>query len=778
MRRFFSLVADHPYITLGVIAIITLGFLVFIPRLRTDTDFTNYLSKDDPAVQAMDRAEDRFGSQDLLMIALLNESGIFNTETLTKVQQIQTDLVAVTDVDEVIGPLNAQVITGTENALNVGPAALKEAVPQTQDEMKAYRERVMASNTVRDYIISSDGKAAVITIKLRVGADNTEAAKQIVSIVDRYNSGSDKIYITGLPYMTLVITQWMSKDLRILLPLVILVIVVILYISFWSIRGVLLPLLVVSLSAVWTLGLMALFNVPVTMISFILPVILVAIGIAYCIHVLNKYYEEIGQGLDRRAAVIETGVHIASPVAMAGMTTVAGFMSLLNSFLIPQRQFGIFTGLGVMVAMILALVMIPALLSLLRSPQKKAHTSRNGIMTRALAGFGRAIIRYRWPVIAVSVALFGVFIASLPMLQIETSEKAFLGKDSIVVKGIDAIGSHFSGSDQVMIEIDTHERDGLKDPSVLNAIIALEEFLKEKGVNKSISIADMVREMNQKFHADDPAYYVIPEDRKLASQLLLLFTFQGGDMGTMALGDFSAGEITGLYTANGSSQQVQLTQDIQEYLDSHFTGTMSAEMVGPTRVTASMFQKIAMSQITSLVTSMLASGVIVALLMGSILAGLISLIPIAFTVAINFGVMAYSGTPLDMATLMVSSIAIGIGIDYSIHFISRFRREVQAGKDMEQAMQTTIQTTGHGIAYNALALALGFAVLIFSSFKGTSNFGLLIAMTMVISALSAFTTIPAILVILKPRFLTRKRAPKYLKTVALTNVSGKEGDTK
>jgi uncharacterized protein len=379
-------------------------------------------------------------------------------------------------------------------------------------------------------------------------------------------------------------------------------------------------------------------------------------------------------------------------------------------------------------------------------------------------------------VIISSVVLFGVFLASLPMLRIETSEKEFLGNDSPAMQGIGVMDSHFSGSEQVMIEIDTHTRDGLKDPSVLNQIIALEEFLKENGVRKTMSIADMVQEMDQKFHADDPAYYTIPEDRKLVSQLLLLFTFQGGDLGTMALGDFSAGEVMGLYSSSGSSQQVKLANDVQQYINTHFTGTTSAEMVGSTRVSASMFQKIGMSQITSLGTSVLASGVIVALLMGSIIAGLISLIPIAFTVVINFGVMAYSGTPLDMSTLMVSSIAIGIGIDYAIHFISRFRVEVQAGSDMEQALRTTIQTTGHGIAYNALALALGFAVLLFSSFKGTSNFGLLIAMTMIISALSAFTTIPAILVIFRPKFLTRKSAFFRHGKAAPTNLSKEEGD--
>jgi hypothetical protein len=166
------------------------------------------------------------------------------------------------------------------------------------------------------------------------------------------------------------------------------------------------------------------------------------------------------------------------------------------------------------------------------------------------------------------------------------------------------------------------------------------------------------------------------------------------------------------------------------------------------------------------VIGIIAAGLIVAVLMGSIIAGLISLIPLVLTVVINFGVMGFSNTPLDMVTLMVSSFAIGIGIDYAIHFMALFRREYRVSHDPKQALEATIQTTGRGFAYNALALALGFAVLLFSTFKGTANFGLLIAMTMVISATSAFTVIPAILVTWKPRFLY-KRAWSWRKEVVL-----------
>jgi len=755
MRKFFSWIATHPYIVIGIVLLITLGFLAFIPRLRTDTDFSNYIDRTDPTVMAMERAEARYGAQSLLMVAVENEAGIFNLATLTKIGRLAESFEEIAGVDEVTSPLNAQVITGTEKAIKIGPASPGGAVPETPEEIAVYQERAMASNTVRDYLIATDSQAATVLIKLKIDADQVAVAKEIIAIVKNYDSPPEKIYITGMSYMNVVLSELMGKDLVILLPLVILVIVLVLYFSFWSVRGVLLPLLVVVLSTLWTLGLMAIFDVPITIISFILPVILMAIGIAYCIHVLNYYYEVVKTGSDRRTAVIETGLHMTTPVSMTGFTTVAGFLSLVNSFLIPQRQFGVVTAIGVCAAMILSLVLIPALLSLLKVPERKAKKDDRGPITWVLSAIERLVIRRRRSVLVLSVVLFVAFLAGLPLLQIETSEREFLGDSNPVVEGMELMKRHFSGSEQVMIEIDTGTTDGLLDPAVLNEIVALQGFLREKGVNKTVSIADLVKEMNQKFHADDAAYYAIPDTPRLVSQLLFFFSLQGGSLGNMALRDFSAGEVMGLYSMEGSAQRMNLVREIQTYLDSHFAGSTKAQMVGPTLVQSSLYSQIARSQITSLVTSIIAAGLIVSLLMGSLIAGLISLIPLLLTVVINFGVMAYSGTPLNMATLMVSSIAIGIGIDYAIHLISRFRREVLAGKSMDNALRSTIQTTGRGIAYNAIALAFGFIILLVSSFKGTNSFGLLIAMTMVISALSAFTVIPAILITWRPAFLFR-----------------------
>ena len=756
IRRLIELTVDHPWMTIGLIVAATLAFLVAVPQLTTDTDFSTYFPETDPAIAAMKRAEARYGYQDLFLVAIAVEETIFTVSTLEKIQAMTEEFEEVSGVDEVTGPLNAELITGTEEALLVGPVATNAEVPRTPEAMEEYRQRILGSRILRDFIVSSDGKAAAISIKLKLDIDQTDVAEEIVAIVEKYR-GPEEIYIAGDPYMNLALAESMGRDLKVLLPLIFLTMIVVLFLSFRSLRGIMLPLLVVTLTVIWTLGAMALLGVPITLITFILPVILIAIGLADGIHILSRYYEEAVKRLTKRETLINTMTEMRTPVILTSLTTAAGFLSLLSSFLIPQREFGLMTALGVMIAMVLSLALIPALLSLLPLPKQRLRI-RESLLGRALAAFERTVTLHTRIILAASVALFIAFGIGTTMIRVESSPAQFLGDNHPVVQASHVMDAHFSGSDQISIEIDTGIRDGLKDPALLSRIVALEEWLQAKPgihVNKTFSLTDLVREMNQKFHADDPSYYVIPNDRKLVSQLLLLFTFQGGSLGNMTLRDFSAGVVTAVFISESDTDGQLLTLDVQDYLKQNFTD-VHAEMVGETRVSATILTKLTASQITSLLTAILSAGLMVALLMRSWIAGVISLIPLVLTIVINFGVMGLSGIPLDIATLLVSSIAIGIGIDYSIHFLTRFRLECQVENNPGAALNRTILSAGRGISYNAVALALGFGVLLFSSFLGLVSFGALIAMTMILSALSVFTIIPAILITWKPRFLTRR----------------------
>lgn len=757
LDKLFTWTVDHPIWTLGITLLVAAGLTIAISGLETETDWREFVDEDDPIIKLMDEAEERYGRTMGIFVMIVNEEGIFNEETLSKIEQMEEGFEAIPGVKSVSSPLSSQVITGTETALNVQKAAPKGEVPATPEAMTAFHERVMKSRMLRDNIVSSDGKAGAISIELKVGADEPAITEKVIEIVEPLKGSSDEIYIYGDAYIDTLMNEEMNRDLSILFPIAIFLIVAVLFLSFLNLRGVLIPITVVILSVLMALGIMALVRFPMTVMSFVAPILLLAIGIADGIHLLNRYNEEVGKGLPKREAILNTMDEMKGPVVMTSLTTGAGFLSLLSSYLIPQKHFGVIAAVGVLAAMLLSLVLIPAVLSLLKPPKVRRMDKGLQPLARVLVGFERLVIRRRHVVIVSSVMVLAAMVAGLPLLRVETSNEEMLGEDHPAIQIMHLSDKYFSGSAEVTIEIDTGKRDGLKDPELLSKMVALEEFLKTQGIKKTVSLTTLVREMNEKFHSDDPAYYVIPADPKLVSQLLLLFTFQGGNLGDMALGDFSAGTLIGLYPWPSTSEMSAMSRRIQSYLDKHFNGEagIRARMVGMTVLYERMMTQMTRSQMIGLGTTVAAVGAIVMALMGSVVAGLIALIPLVLTVSISMGIMAYTGMPLDMMTLMVSSIAIGIGVDYSIHFISRFRREYRADRDAHWAVQATVRTTGRGITYNALTVALGFFILVFASFKGVRLFGLQIALTMVISAVSAISIIPAILVQWQPKFLRR-----------------------
>jgi predicted RND superfamily exporter protein len=757
LNRLIRFAVDHPVWTILSTLVLALLFAFPIQYIRQETDFAEFLDDDDPIVQLMDEAEARYGRSWGIMVMLFNENGIFNDVTLSRIEKLTSAIEALPGVASVSTPLNSQTIVGSETSISVRKASPGGVAPRTAEDMETFRTRVMADENLIGGVVSADGKAALINVELEVGADEYALTPSIVSIVDANREGEDTLYIYGDAYFDSVMSNEMESDLTLLFPLAILLMVGLLFASFLTLRGILLPIAIVLLSIVVAMGSMVLLGFPMTMVSFIAPVLLLAIGIADAIHVLNRYNEEIAKGLPKRDAILNTMQEMKGPVVMTSLTTAVGFLSLLTAFFIPQRQFGIVTAVGVFAAMFFSLLLIPAVLSLLKKPRVRDLSRGRRPLVRVLLGFERVIVGHRKTVLIVSLLVFAFMAAGIPRLRVETSNEEFLGKEHEAVRVIDFTSEHFSGDMSVMVEFDTGRRDGLKDPEILNAMLDLEGFLLDHGVAKTFSLTTLVRQMNEKFHADDPAYYVIPSDRNMISQLLLLFTFQGGTLGDMALGDFSAGTVTGMYKMDSSANVSRLAGLVQDYIDQHFpeSSDVRVRMVGATTLMDRMFSQMTRSQLIGLGTTVVAVSILVMLLMGSVVAGLLAAIPLLLTVTFSMGIMAYTGQPLDIMTLMVSVVAVGIGVDYSIHFISRFRSEYRIDQDAARAVQATIQTTGRGIAYNAMTVALGFFILIFASFKGIRTFGWQIALTMAISALSAISIIPAILVEWKPKFLSR-----------------------
>ncbi len=581
MHKLYEETIDHPWLTLVLVAALTVGLAVFIPQIKTETDFSKFLDKDEPARQATERAEATYGSQEWILVLIQSPETIFNTETLRKIQEMEQRFEELEGVDDVQGPTTADVIRGTKKALIIEPAA--EKVPETADELEAYKQKVLGDSRLRGIIVSEDGRAAAIFVKVNPYRDDKPAIARQVTEITREYQGPERVEAIGHPPIHNEIFDMMDRDLRLLLPFTILAIIVVLYVTLRSARGVLIPLGIVLIALVWTLGIMALVGSPFTPFSTMLPIILVAMGVADGIHVLHRYYEDVAQNKrSKRAMILQTMREMTGPVVMTSLTTMAGFLALMVTFLWPQRVFGAFTALGMFFEMILSLTLIPAVLALLPLPKIPEKFDR-GLATRALLRLAGLVERRRIAVTGVALIVLILFLGQIPKIRTETSATEFLGPQNSAVRAMEIADESLGGSSEMLIEVDTGRSDGLKDPTLLKRLVALQEYLEaQPEVGRAISIAEVVRTMNQKFNSDDPAVFTVPDDPRLAAQLLTLFTFQGGSLDNLATTNFSKGEVVGrLHNVSGQRYR-KLAENVEAYLRSNFPD-VKTERVGTER---------------------------------------------------------------------------------------------------------------------------------------------------------------------------------------------------
>lgn len=744
MSRWTKIVLDRPWIVIAFVLVVTVVTGSFLTRLEFDASIDAMIPKDDPILAEQEAVVENFGSQELFLIAIQGDN-VFTPATLRKIDAMAAQLEDIQGVAGVTSPFNAQMVESGFFGIEIGPMAT--SLPQTTEEIGEFKRNILASPYV-NRLITEDGRGAALLLDLAHGDDASGVVEQIQAVVDQY-AGPEEIHIVGDSYIMHYTEMAMKKDLRNLVPFVVLVIALVLYFTFKSFLGVFIPLVTVGASLIWTVGLMSWYGIPVSIISMVMPVILVTLGIASSIHILTKYQESLANGLAKREALEETFATITSPVAMAALTTAAGFASLITAFVHPIREFGVLTAIGVMLAMFLSLSLTPALLILFKEPRPKTEQKEMGFLTRLLGGLTRWSIEQPGKVFAVVLVLVIIFGYGASRITLESNIVNYFGESSPVRKGAQVIEDIFGGSMQISVVVDTGEEDGVKDPEVLGEILKIQDYLNSwDNINHATSIVDVVRELNQALWDGDPEAYTIPDTREGVAQQLLLFSMQGGEgIDSLVTYDYSSALITAQMKTLDAQMLGSVISEVDNYLNTNYgtESSLKVQLIGTPKVMLRLMNRYVQTQVSSLVTSSIAVGIIVALLMGSLALGLLSLVPLLLTVLLNFGFMGYLSMPLDAVTSIIASLAIGIGVDYAIHYISRYRYELAQGHDQVTALLNTGVSAGKGIFFNAIALIIGFLVLVFSHFRAISVFGFLISVTMIVSSLAALVVIPVLL---------------------------------
>ena len=747
MGRWIKFVQHRPWLVIAVVFAITVGLASFLPRMEFDASIENMMPQDDPVLAELQDAVADFGSQDLFFIAIESDD-VFRPATLQKIADLTAALEEVPAVKGVENPFNVQMVESSFFGIEIAPMAAE--VPQTADEIEAFKARILAS-PYGGRLITADGRGAALMLDVEwdlEGNNREKVINEIISVVEGY-IGPEQIHMVGDAYILHYTEQAMKRDLRNLVPIVVLVIATTLYFTFRSFLGVLVPLLTVGAALTWTVGLMIWYGIPVSMISMAMPVILVTLGIASGIHILNKYLETLGQGMSKESALQETFATITSPVLMAAFTTAAGFASLITAFVQPIKEFGVITAVGVMIAMTLSLSLIPAMLVLWKKPEVKQEKREAGVLNRFLKTLTQWTISRPAYITAIAVVIVLVFGFGATRITLESNIVNYFGANSPVKKGTMVIEEIFGGSMQISVVVDTGVEDGFKDPAMLEELIVIQDYLNSwDSINHATSLADVVRELNQALWEGDPEFYAVPETREGVAQQLLLFSMQGGSgLDSLVSYDYSRALVTAQMKTLDAKMLGETIAAVESYLAELYRdrSDISVKLVGTPKVMMRLMNRYVQTQISSLASSSVAVGLIVAALMKSVLLGILTLVPLFFTVLINFGLMGYAGLPLDAVTSIIAGVVIGLGVDYAIHYISRYRLERANGHQMEQALLNTGVSAGRGIFFNALALVIGFMVLVFSHFRAIAVFGFLISVTMVVSSFAALVVIPLLL---------------------------------
>jgi predicted RND superfamily exporter protein len=764
-------VVEHPWLTVVLFALVTGILAVRIPEISIDTDVRAMMPSQNPEFIYNEWVEDYFGIEDPAVLVIINDGphGVFTPGTLALVQQLSE---AVEELDAIDGEdlvsLSAvDNITGEDDVLDVKP--FFEEPPATQSEAGAIRDLVFGNRMMLGSLVSRDGRSTLIIGELEEGFDKVELYRDLQDIVRTAPVTAERVVIAGRPLIEGEMGRLASADLALMFPLVTLAAAALLFLSLRSLRGVLLPLLVVVSSVIWTLGVMAWGHATFFVITTIMPVLLVAIGVANGIHIIHHFLLGLAEHPNRpvREIVFETMEQLTPPVVMTSLTTAGGIGSLAVSSMRPIQGFGFFTAAGVLAGMVFSLTILPAILCLLPPPLRAAQrtartqTEKGGFVSALLDTLTPLVIRR--PLLAIGGAGFLIFVgvAGIPRLVVDASLLRNFPKGNPVKLADDEIQTYFGGSQPMQIVLDGGAEDAWKVPENLRALEGLQTHLVAADhTSETRSIADYIKRMNEVMNLDDPNANRVPDSQELVAQYLLLYSMSGepDDFEDVVDSNYRMANLRTQLTSDSSPLIGRALDDVETYAAGHLAPLgIEARASGTARIIFDFMELIITGQIRSLVLGLLIVVLLAALMSRSFAAGLFTVLPVAVATVLNFGLMGWFHVPLGVTTALLSSMGIGIGVDYAIHFVFRYRRGRLGGLSREATMRETLSTSGVAIFYNALVVLAGFLVLAASEFPPNRVLGLLVSLNMLVCFLGTVTLLAAALHRIQPAFVRPPR---------------------
>jgi len=790
-RPYAQWIISHRLLVTIVILGITIFLLTRIGKLQMDTNPNLWAPQKHAYVETTNLLEQTFGGRNLTVIGVVPKHGdIYQPDVLAKIKRIQSDLELVPHAIRhnilSLAAHKVKQVKGGPDGMEVRP--MMETIPQTPAEMAALKAAVASMPIYINALVSPDGKAAAVIADFKQDEKTPNFIAlnaDLHKIVERERDGTVDIYLGGLP----IIGE--AADLQFMkMPMffgaALLVIMLVQFWSFRSVQGMLLPMLTGLLSVIWSLGLMGLFGIHLDPLNTTTPILVMAVAAGHAIQILKRYYEEyareLAEGKEPRraskAAVVESIARVGPVMVVAGLIAVITFFSLASTGIPMVQHFGIFAGCGVLATMVIEMTVIPVVRAALRPPKlREAENERKkGLLDRFLMRVAGNLVGGRAPwfvgagLVAIAAVGAGVF-----RLRIDNNFKLYHRPDSELRVHDRVLNRTFGGTNSLQFLVQTSEKDGIKDPKVLQGMATLQAFLEtQRDVGKTQSLVDMIKQMNQAMHGDQSEFYSVPESRELVAQYLFLYSLSGDpqDFDSFVDNDYQRATIWTFIKDDSTTYAESIAQKAREVIAKNFPPGVTVQMGGSLAQVIALNDVIVKDKFRNMAQMAVVVFVLGAIVLRSLVGGLFVVTPLFAVMLANFGLMGWLRTPLDITAMTTAAMAIGIGADYEIYLLFRFREELARSGNVLAATTKSMLTSGKAILFVAISIASGYAVLQASSFAFYNQLSTMVTATMVISAFFALFFLRALMMLFKPKFIFGEQREALFSQAAVEAAGG------
>ncbi len=772
------------YLFLVMILVPFLILASFLPKTTVDTSTEGFLHETDVARVTYNEFRDQFGRDEKIVVAI-KTPGIFQFTVLEKLRDLQTELAEnVPYLNDITGLINARSTTGNEESLIVED--LFEHWPENEIELEAIRQKALNNPLLTNLVINEVGTFTAIVLESNTysvdeisedelfagfdelaindtpkaflsDAENSEMVQAVEKIIAKYQSDDFVIYSAGSPSVTDQLKRSMAKDMAKFIAMIMVTILIFLAILFRRASGIILPILTVLISVMSTMGLMAYFSIPIQTMTQIIPSFLLAVGVGASIHLLAMFYHHYDTHHNKAEAIAHTLGHSGLAITLTSLTTAAGLASFSFSTVAPVARLGIFASIGVLIVLAFTLILLPALLSIFPVKAKKkpkTATGHHDRMEEMLVWFSHFSVKHAGKIVIISVLFAIVALASASQLRYSHDPLKWFPEDHPVRVATEVIDHEMQGSISMELVIDTGKENGLYDLDVLQGLDELGRYAESIKtdlyfVGKAVSLSDIIKEIHQALNENRKEFYAIPHDSELIAQEILLFENSGSDdLEDWVDSRFSKARMTIKVPWIDSIDYHGLLNDVSNKADTLFAGKATVTMTGMIPLLAETISAAIYSSGYSYLIAFIAIALMMMAMLGSVKLGAISMFPNLIPIFSVLAVMVVFNIPLDLFTMLIGAIVIGMAVDDTVHFMHNFKRYYDDSHDVEQAIRQTLTSTGRAMLVTSIVLSVGFFIYIFASMNNLLNFGLLTSIAIVVALLADFLLAPALMVLI------------------------------